>query len=510
MRASWLAACAAVALIATGLPAAAAESAAPPVVATESGLVRGATNDGARTFDGIPYAAPPKGALRWKAPRPAARWDGVRDATKPGSPCPQGDFEVPGGSTDEDCLSLNVTTPAAKSAKKRPVVVWIHGGGFITGAGSLYPAKRLARDGDVVVVTINYRLGVFGNLAYPGLKGSGTFGLQDQLAALSWVRRNARAFGGDPRNVTVAGESAGSFSVCGLLTSPLARGAFDKAVMQSGNCLVEWTKNTFSPGVPTISAYLPLELAETFGPEAATKLRCADVDCLRTKDLKALMALDLPFNAPSYGTPVLPIEPREALKAGKFHRVPLLSGGTRDEQSWFVSLADQQSPITEQVYGELLSDSFGEHADEVAARYPASDYVTPALAWSAVATDRAWSCPTIEGNRLLAKRTRTYAFEFADRTATPVLPFPPGFPPGAAHASELPFLFDLVPLTTPAHQELSAQLIGYWSNFAKHGSPNGRDLPRWKRFPYALSLEPGPRHADLAERHNCDLWRSIP
>ena len=504
-----LGACAAVALLASALPAA-ASSAAPPVVATESGLVRGATNDGVRTFDGIPYAAPPVEQLRWKAPQPAASWPGERDATQAGSPCPQGDFEVPGGSTNEDCLYVNVTTPAAKSAKKRPVIVWIHGGGFITGAGSLYPAKRLARDGDVVVVTLNYRLGVFGNLAYPGLKGSGTFGLQDQLAALSWVRRNAAAFGGDPRNVTVAGESAGSFSVCGLLTSPQAKGAFDKAVMQSGNCLVKWTKNTWAPGVPTISAYLPIEDAETFGSEAATKVDCPTVDCLRTKGVEQLMAIDLPFGAPSYGTPMLPLEPREALRAGRFHQVPLLSGGTRDEQSWMIAVADATNKITPQVYDELLVDSFGAQADKVKARYPLRDYDSPALAWSALATDRAWSCPTLEGNALLAKKTRTYSYEFADRTAPPVLPFPPGFPPGAAHASELPYLFDQVPLTTPEQRKLSAQMIGYWSNFARTGSPNGWSLPLWARFPYAQELDHGPRGVDLSERHNCDLWRSIP
>ncbi len=507
-----LGACAAVALLASALPAA-ASSAAPPVVATESGLVRGATNDGVRTFDGIPYAAPPVEQLRWKAPQPAASWHGERDATQAGSPCPQGDFEVPGGSTNEDCLYVNVTTPAAKSAKKRPVIVWIHGGGFIERCRLLVHAKRLASKGDVVVVTINYRLGIFGNLAYPGLKDGGTFGLLDQLAALKWVRRNALAFGGNPLNVTAAGESAGAMSICALLTTPRVKGAFDKAVMESGNCLLRWTKSTWFPGLDEFTPYLSAKDAHEFALEGAKERDCASVECLRGKSVEELLSLEIPFSAPVYGTPLLSRDPAVALLAGSVQRMPVLSGGNRDEGNGMAAALQQAAPLTEQAYQDLLVDSFGAAAPKVAAAYPSKDYYSPSAAFGAVATDRAWACPTLEGNRLLAERTRTYAFEFADRTAPHLAPAPEGFPVGAAHASELPYLFDLGGrhlLTTAAQEKLSARMIHAWSTFARTGHAT------WPRFrasadlPYVQSLDHDPRGADLAKRHRCDLWSTIP
>ena len=211
------------------------------VVRTDAGLVRGQAAATSQVFNGIPYAAPPVGALRWKAPQPVQPWSGVKDATKLSSACPQqANAEAPSGSTNEDCLYLNVTTPKQQSAKPRAVVVWIPGGGFFSGTGNSYEASKMAARGDVVVVTVNYRLGIFGFFGYPGLPASGTYGIQDQQAALRWVQRNARAFGGDPRNVTVAGESAGGMSVCAQLTSPTSTGLFSKAVMQSGSCAFNW------------------------------------------------------------------------------------------------------------------------------------------------------------------------------------------------------------------------------------------------------------------------------
>src|SRR5690242_5403653 len=198
------------------------EAAQPDVVRTDAGAVAGKLVGDSVVYDGIPYAAPPVGGLRWKAPQAVRGWDGVRPS-EIANLCPQQpNSEAPAGSTTEDCLYLNVTTPARASAKPRAVVVWIAGGGFFSGAGSSYEASKFAARGDVVVVTVNYRLGIFGFFGYPGLPGSGTYGLQDQQAALRWVQRNARAFGGDPHNVTVAGESAGGMSTCAQLTSPTA------------------------------------------------------------------------------------------------------------------------------------------------------------------------------------------------------------------------------------------------------------------------------------------------
>ena len=205
---------AAMALALVQVPAAGAEGDGR-VVQTDKGAVRGTVTETYRTFGNIPFAAPPVGENRWRDPRPVAPWEGVRDATTPAPMCAQNaDLGQPIGSEIEDCLYLNVTTPAKAAKKSRPVMVWIHGGSFTSGSGSLYDARWLATKNDVVVVTINYRLGVFGYFGYPGLPGSGAFGIADQQAALRWVQRNARAFGGDARNVTVFGESAGGLSVC--------------------------------------------------------------------------------------------------------------------------------------------------------------------------------------------------------------------------------------------------------------------------------------------------------
>jgi para-nitrobenzyl esterase len=493
-----------------------------PVVLTDRGAVQGVVAEGVRTFAGIPYAAPPVGELRWQAPRPMAPWPGVRDAAEPGSPCAQKPGEVPNGSVNEDCLYLNVTTPATEPRARRPVVVWLHGGGFTGGAGSSYDAKRLALKGDVVVVTINYRLGVFGNLAYPGLKDGGTFGLLDQLAALAWVRRNAAAFGGDPRNVSAAGESAGAMSICALLTSPKTKGTFDKAVMESGSCLLDWTRNTWYPGMPSFTPYVSTQEANAQATAAAAALGCTDPAtapaCLRGKSAGQLLASEQPFNAPVYGNALLPRHPAEALRSGRFHRIPLLSGGNRDEANGSAAAYELADHVTDADYQGLLRETFGTDADRIAARYPSNAYDSPAAAWGAVATDRAWACPTLEGNRLLAERTPTYAFEFADRTAPNLgLPTPEGFPLGATHAFELPYLFDLGGshlLQTPAQERLADQMIGYWSNFARTGNPNGPGLPLWLPMLIGNSqtLESGPGRpgpVDLSTRHNCDLWKTI-
>jgi para-nitrobenzyl esterase len=316
-------------------------------------------------------------------------------------------------------------------------------------------------------------------------------------------------------------------SICALLTSPQAAHAFDKAVLQSGSCMLRWTKNTWWPGLEEFTPYLSRTDAETIGTQAAATVKCtrpdpaATLDCLRGKGVQSLLGIELPLNAPTYGTPMLPLDPAAAMRAGRFHRMPVLSGGTRDEGNGFASALELQQHITERRYAELLTDSFGSYAGRVAARYPAAAYSSPAQAWGAVITDRAWACPTLTGNQLLARRTRVYAFEFADRTA-PSLgnPAPPGFTVGAFHGSELAYLFDLLGehyLTTPAQERLATQLIDYWTRFAATGNPNAPALPAWHpstpTSTHAQSLESGPARpgpADMSTRHNCDLWQAIP
>ncbi|MCZ9342539.1 carboxylesterase family protein, partial [Streptomyces sp. TRM76130] len=301
-----------------------------PVVATRYGQVRGEAGETAHSYLGIPYAAPPVGALRWRPPAAPASWTGVRDATAPGDPCvqtasdsPWGDLAGP-GTPSEDCLYLNVHTPARPSLLKRPVMVWIHGGGFTVGSGAFYDGSTLAADGDVVVVTLNYRLGAFGYLAHPDLAGesaegvSGNYGVLDQQAALRWVRDNVAAFGGDPDNVTVFGESAGGGSVCHQLVSPRAVGLFDRAIAQSGCGFA----------LPT------QESQQRVGSAWADSLGCADAACLRALPAdRVLTAAQSPTArwTPNVDGAVLPRQVMDALESGRFHRVPVLQGTTADE-----------------------------------------------------------------------------------------------------------------------------------------------------------------------------------
>lgn len=500
------------------------------IVRTDAGPVRGIVAADHHRFLGIPYAAPPVGAGRWRAPTPAAPWSAPLDATRPGSPCPQAAAAVAEvSSTDEDCLSLNVTTPrGGDPARPRPVMVWLHGGGGANGAGHFFDPRRLVIEGDVVVVTVNYRLGIFGAFGYPGLSGSGTFGLQDQQAALRWVQRNAAAFGGDPDNVTLFGESYGALATTAHLVSPSAAGLFHQAIIQSGLALIDYPPGTLLPGQPAIDAMWtsPAEGAE-LGTFAAAELGCAEpataLACLRALPVAALLPMTSLFTRYTYGTDLLPEDPVQALRAGRFHPVPVISGATRDEARLFVALYFDAAgqPVTADGYGALLAEAFGLSAPAVAERYPLTAYESPSLAWAAVVTDRVWALRTMEQHRLLAAQTPTYAYQFADRDAPPIVPFPSGFPPGAHHSAEVAYQFDLPGTTdarSPTQRSLAVQMNRYWANFAATGDPNGGGLPRWPPFeppatpPAVLSLAPGPGAIaviDYGADHQLDFWRSI-
>lgn len=499
------------------------------VVATDTGRVRGAVHPDHRQFHGVPFAAPPVGKLRWQSPQPVQPWPGVRDATTPGSRCAQGPSAAgTPASQEEDCLYLTVTTPASATPEDpKPVMVWLHGGGFVEGAGSEYDPRRLATQGEVVVVTVNYRLGIFGSLGYPGLEGSGTFQLEDQQAALGWVQRNAPAFGGDPGNVTLFGESAGGQSVCAHLASPRAAGLFHRAVIQSAFCTWDIPANTLAPGLPTVSPWEPPELLAARGQQVAAELGCTDpataLNCLRRLPVADLMPVAQQFAGLSYGTPTLPEDPDQVLQEGRMHPVPVLSGTTRDEATYLQALNDLATgPLTDQDYHDNLAAAFGGHAGQVAAAYPLSDYASPSHAWAAVTTDRGLACPTLERNHLLAQHTPTYGFEFADRNAPPTLP-KVGYPYGAYHSAELHYLFDLdtgdqqVTLN-PEQRRLAAQMVAYWTRFAHTGNPNGPDLPDWPHLapdaaaPHVQALAPGAggiQPAAFAADHQCDLWAAI-
>ncbi len=443
-----------------------------PIVSTTAGPVRGVRDESVDRYRGIPYAAPPVGDARWKAPQPPDEWVHPRDATTSGSPCPQlGTEGEPLPEADEDCLYLDVTTPqqqADESAK--PVMVWLHGGGNTEGSGSEFDPARMAAMGDVVVVTVNYRLGALGFFAHDGLRDSGSFGLQDQQAALHWVRENSGSFGGDPSDVTLFGQSAGSVDACAHLTSPAARGLFDKVILQSGSCE---TRVPTAPVGENVAMsrddfWTPVDQLQQRGRQAAAELGCSaagegatgshrDVlDCLRELPAEELLPYAATFGIAS-GTATLPKNPGEAVADGQFHRVPVLSGNTRDESRYTTMLVEAVTgPITAERYDTLLEQTFGDHAGTVRETYPLDEYDNPGLAFAAMDTDRTWACPQLTTARALAGEVPTYGYEFADRTAPTYGPFLTDMPPGAAHASELAYLFELA--------------IGPWARTSKRWS----------------------------------------
>jgi para-nitrobenzyl esterase len=497
------------------------------IVQTDSGPVRGTVTGEYRLFQGIPYAASTAGDHRWRPPAPVRAWTELRDATKPGHICAQQpSVYADVASLEEDCLFLNVTTPQWTGADRlKPMMLWIHGDGAI-GAGSFFDARRLATIGDVIVVTINYRLGVFGVFGYPGLDGSGTFALQDQRAALQWVQRNAAAFGGDPENVTLFGESYGGLATSAHLTSPESHGLFHRAIIQSGFALMDLPAGALYPGVPAVEwfGWQSSAEVEANGAAVAVQLGCTDpataLECLRQIPVQDLVTLSRPMPF-GYANPVLPELPAQVLREGRFHQVPIMSGGTRDEHRLFVGLfrvlADQ--PVTAQQYPTLLSEAFGEHASVVHAQYPESAFESPSVAWASVLTDRMWARSTFEQHQLFAERVPTYAYEFADRQSPMYLPFPEDFPPGAFHAAEVPYLFNDAKFdaaANPGQRRLSAQMIRYWANFAHAGDPNGDGLQHWSPFdradavPYVQSLAPDAvSSVDYAAEHHLDFWSQL-
>jgi para-nitrobenzyl esterase len=492
------------------------------LVRTEDGLLRGSLGNGVRTFVGVPFAAPPVGRLRWRPPQPVRPWHGVRDATTPGSPCPAlptvvaGDSSK-GGSTNEDCLYLNVTTPTPLR-HRLPVMLWIHGGGFLNGAGTDYDAAVLAREAGAVVVTINYRLGPFGFLALPGLSteardhASGNFGLQDQQAAMAWVRRNIAGFGGDPRKVTIFGESAGGISVCAQLASPLARGLFQRAITESGPCTAQSRT---------------LASAEASGAGLAAGLGCADaatqVACMRGKGVAEILAAGgqaLGSFGPVVGGALLPRQIPDAIASGRFNHVPVIEGTNHDEDRLFVALFFdlQGNPVTAAQYPALLQAQFGAAAPAVLARYPLSAFATPSEALATVVTDSVFACPARAANALLSRQVRTFAYEFNDPNAPEFLITDPVMPLRAFHAAEIPYIFRnaaVEAVFTPNQLALSRQMIGYWSRFAATGDPNGRHAPHWPRYrtrsDLIQSLAPAATRpiAGFAADHNCAFWASL-
>ncbi|WP_063780642.1 carboxylesterase/lipase family protein [Nonomuraea sp. SBT364] len=504
----------AVSMLMMGSPPAHAREISGPVDETASGQVRGMDQDGVHRFRGIPYAAPPTGEWRWRPPRPATPWTGIRDATKAGPACVQPEApDMPAGiPQSEDCLTLEVTTPA-RPGKKRPVMVWVPGGGFITGAGSIYDPARLVRDGDIVVVTVSYRLGVFGFFAHPELGHSSNFGLRDQVAALRWVRANIAAFGGDPGEVTLAGASAGAMSACTLMTSPAARGLFHRAIVQSGSCRTSHPAGAMGEGMPAISSWHPIETIQGAGKALAGQLACADVACLRRKSAAELLPYTARFPLLAYGTELVPHEPARVFAAGRQAAVPLLQGNTRDEHVEF-TLAVYPQGVTAARYAALLKTAFGAAAPRVGRHYRARRFPSPTAAAGRVFTDSGWICPSWKSGREHARKAPTYAYVFADPSApTPGgQPLPAHVRPATAHGAETFYLFDFPdsPGLSAGQRRLADRMAGYWTRFVRTGDPNGAGSAAWPRLgpaDRALVLAPeAVRPINMKVAHHCGLW----
>jgi para-nitrobenzyl esterase len=503
--------------------AAVSNSGVVPIASTAGGTVRGVAVSGGYEFLSLPYASPPTGNLRWRPPQPPSGWRGIRDATQFAPSCPQptqGNPFLPPGPLSEDCLYLNVYTSTLRRDADRPVLVWIHGGGFTEDGARNYDGSKLAADG-AVVVTINYRLGALGFLAHPALAGrpggpAGNYGLMDQQAALRWVQRNIGSFGGDPRNVTIAGQSAGGVSVLAQLVSRSSRGLFRRAIVQSGAFAL---------------TQQPLAAAEAVGETFATQAGCPDqtAQCLRKLPVGALVN--------NFTAPVIPgvIDGKvltesigTALAAGRFAHVPILNGVNHIEELIFTAglgvavsggtfVGVPIHPVTPDGYTTDIAAVLGvsdTQASTIAAQYPLGSYPSPDVAFATLVSDANFACPALQVDRWTSRRVPTFAYQFNDDDAPER--FAP-LPPAATHSSELQYIFDQpnapLPGTLDADQQtLAASMRAAWARFAANGDPSTRALawPSFHRGGSVMSLVPPDPQVwtGFSDAHHCAFWSS--
>jgi para-nitrobenzyl esterase len=504
----------------------AADAPAPQLhVATADGKLVGTVSQGAREFLGVPYAAPPVYEKRFAPPAPVTRWKGTRDATKQAPACIQ--FQISGVSnaqaTSEDCLYLDVYTPAdARPKDKLPVIFWMHGGGNTQGSGVIYGGQRIASLTHSIFVSINYRLGAFGWLTLPQFStpqyGPGNFGLLDQIAALKWVNQNIGAFGGDAGNITIDGQSAGSSAVCNMLASPFAKGLFERGILESGPC---------SSTTPNVAA------AEAKSTQYLAAAGCTDpsaaVACLRGTQPYALATTAWTANlvaaeqkvvisGATAGTPVLPVAPGVAISSGNWNKVPLIIGSVRNENKLLSAFG--HFDMTADEYADLIRTQYGDNADAVLAHYPAADYPKPFYALAAVGTDAGNACRSYWLAQRTAPQVPTYEEQFDDPTSPTLFGFqPPGIDMSSAHSAELAYLWNFTlgdrPLTT-RQLRLGKQMDRYWAAFATSGNPQVAGQTAWPPVTASshpvLDLRPSGNEVLTTQfpvQHQCAFWATV-
>lgn len=508
-------------LVAGGATAVASSADTGPIVAVQGGKVQGFSTSWGFGFRGIPYAAPPTGRLRWRPPQTVRAWSGIRDATHFAPSCPQsptGNATFPPGRRSENCLYLNISTPSLHQDANRPVLVWIHGGGLTQDAARNYNGAMLAQRG-LVVVTINYRLGALGFLAHPALAArdgsTGNYGLMDQQAALRWVRQNIARFGGNPHNVTIAGQSAGGLSVLAQMVSRGARGLFQRAIVQSGAFALHQRS---------------LAQAEAAGEAFAAQAGCPSqtARCLRHLPVSALVT-------PGSGIPgavdgkVLTEPIATALKQGRFAHVPVLNGVVHNEEWLFVAGVGvavsngsfvQVPPVTADNYVSTIAAVAGvsqTRAQAIADQYPVAAYGGAAvLALSTLLSDANFACPALQVDRWTSSRVPTFGYQFNDDNA-PQRYSPPGvLPPFATHSSEIPYLFGQPNLPFPGapftagQWSLAKHMQVAWARFAAGGNPSTAAVP-WPSIgahtPMLSLVPPTPKvFGGYGAEHHCGFW----
>ena len=455
------------------------------VVQTNTGAVSGTMDGSIHIFRGIPFAASPVGELRWKAPQPAATWTGVKkcDAFGPSpmqaSPAPfsmwSAEFLIPKEPISEDCLYLNVWTGATSAKEKRPVLVWIYGGGFSSGGSAvpIYDGEAMAKKG-IVFVSFNYRVGIFGFFAHPELTkespnhASGNYGLMDQVAGLQWVKNNIAAFGGDPNNVTIAGQSAGSMSVNCLVASPLAKGLFNKAIAESGAQLLSGA----------LRGNTSLQQAEQDGAKVATALHAASITDLRKMPAEDLMKAQQGLRGPIVDGYVLPQPIGEIFAQGKENDVALLTGWNENEGLMFGPAKNATD------FQKQLNDQYGADATKFLQYYPATnDSVAKASQMNLFGRDIIFGVQNYTwANVASSQGHKVYVYRFTRKVPATgeYVKY------GAFHTGEVPYAYDNLKFVNrpwqPVDNELASVMCTYWANFIKTGDPNGKGLPEWKAY----------------------------